>query len=1037
MGRLVDLALRYRVLVLLGTLFIAAMGIVSLNNLAIDVEPDITPNQVLVLTRAPSLSPLEVEQLISFPVETAMSGLPGTRRIQSVSKYGLSYVAVYFNDDMDPYFCRQLVNERLAQAKEAVPPNVGVPELGPISTGLGEIYQFKVTGPGRSLMELRTILDWNIAPKMRLVPGVVEVNSQGGELKTYQVEVDNEKLASYHLPLSRVIEALGKNNANAGGAYLEHSEQQSLIRGEGLIGSLDDIENIVVANSPTGTPIFIRNIANVQFAPMVRRGFATQDGKGEIVVGVAMMLLGENSRAVADRVKEELADLQKTLPPGVKIETLYDRKDLVNRTIQTVRRNLIEGGILVIAVLLLLLGSFRAGAIVSLAIPLSMLVAVTGMVQAKISGNLMSLGAIDFGLIVDGSVVIIENILRRLHERKPEEPVEETIRRAGAEVAKPIFFGVAIIFLVYVPILTLSGVEGKMFKPMAATVLFALVASLVVALVLMPVLSWYVLRNQKEEGSTRIMQKIDAWYRPVLQHALARPLLTGGIAVGLFAISLIGIPFLGAEFIPSLDEGSILVQMYRVPGISITESLHGNEIIETVLREFPEVQRVVSRTGSPEVATDPMAIDQSDVYVTLKPIDEWPKKRSKDDLIAAMKKRLEEEAPGAAYSFSQPIQMRMQELMEGGSRSDLAIKLYGEDLDTLRRTADQIAATVAKVRGAADVRAERVAGLPYLRIRLRRDELARHGLDAASVLDTIESIGGKTVGTIVEGNKRFDMQVRFPLQQRESTQAVSNLRVGDNEGHFVPLGQLADIQDEEGPAQISREGGQRRITVELNVRGRDLASFVADAQKAVSANVRIPSGYELQWGGQFEQLQSASRRLMIVVPAALLLIFALLYFNFRAVMPAVLIFLNIPLAATGGIVALLLRGMPFSISAGVGFIALFGIAVLNGIVLLTYIRELQQEGKPPREAAEQGAETRLRPVLMTALVASLGFIPMAVSHGAGAEVQRPLATVVIGGLVTSTALTLVVLPTLFSWIEERARRRSAERGGFRMSPQAR
>jgi cobalt-zinc-cadmium resistance protein CzcA len=432
-----------------------------------------------------------------------------------------------------------------------------------------------------------------------------------------------------------------------------------------------------------------------------------------------------------------------------------------------------------------------------------------------------------------------------------------------------------------------------------------------------------------------------------------------------------------------------------------------------------------------------MAIDQSDVYVTLKPMDDWPKKRSKDDLIGAMKKRLEEEAPGAVYSFSQPIQMRMQELMEGGSRSDLAIKLYGEDLDTLRRTADQIAATVAKVRGAADVRAERVAGLPYLRIRLRRDELARHGLDAASVLDTIESIGGKTVGTIVEGNKRFDMQVRFPLQQRESTQAVSNLRVGDNEGHFVPLGQLADIQDEEGPAQISREGGQRRITVELNVRGRDLASFVADAQKAVSANVRIPSGYELQWGGQFEQLQSASRRLMIVVPAALLLIFALLYFNFRAVMPAVLIFLNIPLAATGGIVALLLRGMPFSISAGVGFIALFGIAVLNGIVLLTYIRELQQEGKPPREAAEQGAETRLRPVLMTALVASLGFIPMAVSHGAGAEVQRPLATVVIGGLVTSTALTLVVLPTLFSWIEERARRRSAERGGLRMSPQAR
>ena len=1024
MERIVAVALRYRVLVLLGTLFITAMGIVALNNLPIDVEPDITPNQVLVLTRAPSLSPLEVEQLISFPVETAMSGLPGIRRIQSTSKYGLSYVAIYFDDDKDPYFCRSLVNERLAQAKEAVPANVGVPELGPISTGLGEIYQFKVTGPGQSLMDLRTILDWNIAPKMRLIPGVVEINSQGGELKTYQVELDNDKLSSYHVPLTKVIEALSKNNANAGGAYLEHSEQQSLIRGEGLIGSLADIESIVVANSPTGTPIFIRNIANVRFAPMVRRGFATQDGKGEIVVGVAMMLLGENSRVVADRVKDGLAEIQKTLPAGVKIEPLYDRKDLVNRTIHTVSRNLLEGGVLVIAVLLLLLGSFRAGAVVSLAIPLSMLVAVTGMVQANISGNLMSLGAIDFGLIVDGSVVIIENILRRLHERKPEESVEETIRKAGSEVAKPIFFGVVIIFLVYVPILTLSGVEGKLFKPMAATVLFALVASLVVALVLMPVLSWYVLRNQGEEKPTFVMRKIDAWYRPLLQHALARPLLTAGIAFGLFVVSLIAIPFLGAEFIPSLDEGSILVQMYRVPGISISESLHGNQIIESVLREFPEVAKVVSRTGSPEVATDPMAIDQSDVYVTLKPTDEWPKKRLKADLIAAMKKRLEEEAPGAAYSFSQPIQMRMSELMEGGSRSDLAIKLYGDDLDVLKRTADQIATVVSKVKGSADVRAERVAGLPYMRIRLRRDELARHGLDAATVLDTVESIGGKTVGQIVEGNRRFDMQIRFPEQQRSSAQAVSNLRVGDSEGHFVPLAQLADIEEEEGPAQISREGGQRRITVELNVRGRDLASFVGEAQKAVSAKVRIPSGYELKWGGQFEQLQSAGRRLMIVVPAALLLIFALLYFNFQAVMPAALIFLNIPLAATGGIVALMLRGMPFSISAGVGFIALFGIAVLNGIVLLTYIRELLHGGASVAEAVENGAETRLRPVLMTAMVASLGFIPMALSHGAGAEVQRPLATVVIGGLLTSTLLTLLVLPSLFKWIEERREKKS-------------
>lgn len=1019
MQRLVEFALRYRVLVILATLFVAAIGVLSLRELPIDAEPDVTPNQVLVLTRAPSLSPLEVEQLLSFPVETAMSGLPGVTRIQSTSKYGLSYVAIYFKDDMDPYFCRTLVNERLPEAKEAIPPEVGVPEMGPITTGLGEIYQFKVTGPGRSLMELRSILDWDIAPKLRRVPGIVEVNSQGGELKTYEVEVDNDKLAGYHIPLSRVIEALSKNNANAGGAYLEHAEQQSLIRGEGLISSLSDIENIVVGNSPTGTPILIRHIGNVHFAPMVRRGFSTQDGKGEIVVGIAMMLIGENSLAVADRVKQSLHEIQKTLPPGVRIEQLYDRTDLVNRTIHTVSRNLIEGGLLVIAVLLLLLGSFRAGIIVSLAIPLSMLVAFIGMVQAKISGNLMSLGAIDFGLIVDGSVVIVENILRRLYLRKPEENANEVILSASREVAKPIFFGVAVIFLVYVPILTLGGVEGKMFKPMAATVLFALAASLVISLTLMPVMSSYFLHKQGAEEHTWLMRKIDQLYQPLLRWAMRAPKWTTGIAVVAFAASLIVIPFLGAEFIPTLDEGSILIEMFRVPGISVNESLHGNQIVESVVREFPEVATVFSRTGSPEVATDPMALDQSDIYVTLKPADQWPRHRSKDELIEAMKRKLSEEAPGAVYSFSQPIQMRIQELMEGGSRSDLAIKLFGDDMNVLVQKADQIAAVVSKVPGAADVRAERVAGLPYLRIHLRRDALARHGLDASDVLDTIEAIGGKPVGQIVEGNRRFTMQVRFEPQQRVSVEAIRNLRVGDKEGHFIPLAQLADVQEEEGPAQISREGGQRRISVEVNVRGRDLASFVAAAQKAVAAKVEISSEYQLEWGGQFEQLQSASRRLMIVVPAVLLLIFVLLYLNFHEGLPALLIFLNIPLAATGGIAALFLRGMPFSISAAVGFIALFGIAVLNGIVLLTYIRELRKQGLPVEAAVERGAQTRLRPVLMTALVASLGFIPMAISHGAGAEVQRPLATVVIGGLITSTLLTLLVLPTLYNWIDAR------------------
>uniref|UniRef100_E6PXX6 Cobalt-zinc-cadmium resistance protein CzcA (Cation efflux system protein CzcA) n=1 Tax=mine drainage metagenome TaxID=410659 RepID=E6PXX6_9ZZZZ len=931
----------------------------------------------------------------------------------------MSYVAIYFEDSMDTYFCRQLVTERLPQARESIPAEVGVPEMGPISTGLGEIYQFKVSGNGRTPMELRTILDWDIAPKLRGVPGVVEVNTQGGELKTYEVQVDSDKLTGYHIPLRRVLEALSKNNANAGGAYLEHSEQQSLIRGEGLIGSLADVENIVVGNSPTGTPILIRNIGDVHFAPMVRQGFATENGKGEIVIGVAMMLIGENSRAVAIRVKDSLAEIQKTLPEGVRIEELYDRTDLVNRTIHTVTHNLIEGGVLVIAILLLVLGSFRAGIVVSLAIPLSMLFAFIGMVQAKISGNLMSLGAIDFGLIVDGSVVIIENILRRLHHRKPEEHLDSVFNKAAQEVARPIFFGVLIIVLVYVPILTLGGVEGKMFKPMAITVLFALLASLLIALTLMPVLGWYLLPKQPKEEHTWFMRRMDHWYRPTLQRALRSPIWTGGIAVAIFAISLIGIPFLGAEFIPSLDEGSILVMMYRVPGISMSESLHGNQIVETVLREFPEVSTVFSRTGSPEVATDPMAIDQSDVYVTLKPVDEWPERQSKEELINAMKKRLEEEAPGAVYSFSQPIQMRMQELMEGGSRSDIAIKLFGDDLETLRQKADQIAAVVKNIPGAADVNTERVAGLPYLSIRIQREAVARHGLDESDVLDTIEAIGGKPVGEIVEGNRRFTLQARFPQDQRASAEAIGNLRVGDNEGHFIPLAQLADIREEEGPAQISRENGQRKISVGVNVRGRDLAGFVADAQKAVAAKVAIPSGYLLQWGGQFEQLQSASKRLMIVVPAALTLIFVLLYLNFQAAVPALLIFLNIPLAATGGIAALLLRGMPFSISAGVGFIALFGIAVLNGIVLLTYIRDLQKMGEPIEVAVEQGAKTRLRPVLMTALVASLGFIPMAISHGAGAEVQRPLATVVIGGLITSTLLTLLVLPALYLWIEKR------------------
>ena len=728
-----------------------------------------------------------------------------------------------------------------------------------------------------------------------------------------------------------VIEALEKNNRNVGGAYLERAEQQAVIRGEALISQLTDIENIALGVSPTGTPITIRNVARVQFAPMVRQGFSTQDGKGEIVLGVAMMLIGQNSRTVVDAVKSRLGDIEKSLPKGVKVEPFYDRTDLVRRTIDTVSKNLIEGGLLVVAVLLFLLGSLKGGVIVSLAIPLSMLAAFMGMVRAGISGNLMSLGALDFGLLVDGSVVMVENILRRLRTREPHETTMEVVRTAGQEVARPVFFGVAIIVLVYVPILTLGGVEAKMFKPMATTVLFALTASLAIALLLMPVLSWIAFRKagRHEEKETWLMRRFHAWYEPALNRALRFPKLTFATAVLVFGASMIAAPFLGTEFIPRLDEGSIVIMMFRLPGISLEESKHGNEIIESVIRRFPEVQTVVSRTGRPEVATDPMALDQSDVYIMLKPVSEWPEPKTKDELIAEMKARLEEEAPGAAYSFTQPIQMRMQELMEAGVRSDVAIKLFGDDLNTLRENAGKIAVVVQRIPGAADVRTERVAGLPYLRIRLRREAIARHALNASDVLDTVEAICGKVVGRVVEGNRRFALQVRFDESQRSTIDAIRNLKVGDSEGHFIPIGQLADVFEEEGPAQISRESGQRRVSVELNVRGRDLGGFVEEARRAVDSQVRLPEGYFVEWGGQFEQLEGASRRLMIAVPLALLTIFVLLYLNFGAVRPALLIFLNVPLAATGGILALLVRGMPFSISAGVGFIALFGVAVLQ------------------------------------------------------------------------------------------------------------
>ena len=1016
MYRLVDLSLRNKFLVLILTAVLIGVGINSMLRLPIDAVPDVTPNQVLVLTQAPGLSPVEVERFITFPVETSMSGLPGITDIRSISRFGLSSVYIYFEEGLDLYFVRRLVLERLPEAREAIPEGLGTPSMGPLSTGLGEIYQFEVRGKDKSLMDLRSVLEWDIAFRLRSVPGVVEVNSYGGEMKTYEVQIDPDKLVSYRVPLDTVFEALERNNANAGGAYIERAQEQYVIRGEGLVENVRDIDNIVVAAGNDGTPVYIRNLGQTVFAPQVRQGAVTRDGQGEAVTGVVMMLMGENSRVVASRVRAAIDEINGSLPEGVTIEAYYDRTQLVQKTISTVRKNLIEGGVLVIAVLLLLLGKVKGGLIVAAAIPLSMLFAFTGMVQAGLSGNLMSLGAIDFGLIVDGSVVMIENIVRRLGEARGRSSREEIVREAGKEVARPIFFAVVIIILVYLPILTLQGVEGKMFRPMALTVVFALVGSLILALTLMPVLAAIAFRNQAEEREPRLVHWLKGRYQPVLAWTVSHPQTTGAAAAVVFVLSLGLVPFMGSEFIPRLDEGAIAVQAWRLPSVALTESVKSTTMIEKALKKFPEVVTVVSRTGVAEIPTDPMGIETSDIYVILKDHSEWTTAIDREGLIEKFNQALEAEVPGNVFSYSQPIELRVQELI-AGVRSDVAITVFGEDLEQLRRVGAEIVGTVNGVAGAADVKLEQTAGLPYLRLRIRRDEIARYGINASQVLDAVRTMGGRPVGEVLEGQRRFLMQVRFTGGHRSNIESIGNIRIADSRGRMIPLSQLADIVLEDGPAQISRENIHRKISIEANVRGRDLGSFIADVQRAVGARVRLPEGYYIEYGGQFESLQRASRRLALVVPLALFLIFVLLYTMFNAVKPAILIYCNIPLAATGGLVALFVRGMPFSISAGVGFIALFGVAVLNGVVMVSYFLELRERGLSIDDAVREGALLRLRPVLMTALVAGLGFVPMALSTSAGAEVQQPLATVVIGGLVTSTALTLVVLPALYRWFE--------------------
>jgi cobalt-zinc-cadmium resistance protein CzcA len=1030
-ARIVDWALSNRFMVLVFGVLLVLVGLRQMQHVPIDAVPDVTNVQVQVITTAPALAPLEVERLVTFPVESAMAGIPDLEEVRSVSKFGLSSVTVVFEEGTDIYRARQLVQERLADARENIPEGYGDPELGPIATGLGEIYQFEVRGEPRcpigedrpdcwSPMELRTTLDWFVANQLKSVPGVVEINTFGGELKTYEVQPDPSALQAHGIPLSELYDALEANNRNSGGAYLVRNREQVVIRGEGLLSSLDDIAHVVLRSSREGVPLYVGDVAQVRLAPMVRQGVVTRDGEGEAVVGIVMMLIGENPREVVERVKERLDSLEGSLPEGVTIDTFYDRTELVDRTIRTVEKNLLEGGLLVVAVLLLMLGNLRGGLVVAVAIPLSMLFAFIGMVEAGVSGNLMSLGAIDFGLIVDGAVVMVENVYRRMGEPGAANRSRlELVREACREVARPVAFAVGIIMIVYLPILTLTGVEGKMFRPMALTVIFALAGSLVLALTLVPVLASFALGRGPTHHETWLVRLFRRIYEPLLDGAMRSRGVVIGVSVVLFAVSIAVASRMGGEFIPQLDEGAIALEVRRLPSVSVDEAAQQTLLLERVLKAgFPdEVRTVVSKTGRAEIATDPMGVEMSDVFVLLHPPESW-RFEDKAELVEAMEDELAEKVPGLAIGFSQPIQLRVSELI-AGVRSDVAIKVFGEDLDVLLALGDEIARVVTPIDGAEDVKVEQISGLPVLTARVDRRAIARYGANAEDVLDAVDALGGRPVGLVFEGEKRFVLQVRLPSGIRNDEDEIARLPIATASGRLIPLGELAEIDTEPSAAQVSRERIQRRLSVEVNVRGRDIASFVAEARQVIGDKVQKPDGYTIEWGGQFDNLERATARLTVVVPLALLLIFVLLYGAFDSARPAMLIFLNVPFAATGGILALAVRGLPLSISAGVGFIALFGVAVMNGVVLVSFIRELEAKGTLPRDAAREGARARMRPVLMTALVAAIGFFPMALGHGAGAEVQRPLATVVIGGLVTSTLLTLFVLPSIYEWFAER------------------
>jgi cobalt-zinc-cadmium resistance protein CzcA len=1037
--KIIEASLRQRAFVLLAAVGLLILGLHSAARLPIDAVPDITNVQVQINTEVPALAPEEIEKLVTFPLEIELAGVPGMTEMRSLSKFGLSQVTLIFSENTDIYRARQLVSERIQAAKEKLPSGLQ-PELAPISTGLGEIYYYIVDyapeanhkPPTRheQLMELKLIHDFTIKPLLRTVPGLAEINSTGGYDKQLVVRPNAEKLREANLSFDQLAALVGENVENAGGGVVNQGSDQLIIRSVGRVRTVDEIASIPLKFGAGVQPILVKDVADVGIGSKVRTGAATENGE-EAVIGTAMMLAGENSRLIAKRVNERLQEIQNKLPDGVVIRPLYDRADLVDRTIKTVEKNLLEGAILVVAVLLALLGNWRAALIVGSAIPLSFLFAMTGMTLFGISGNLMSLGAIDFGLIIDGAVVVVENIVRQLgvrqHHLGRNLTVEErlhTVLQASKEVANPMFFGVFIITIVYVPILGLTGIEGKMFHPMALAVMLCLGGALVLTLTLMPVLCSFVLAGRIREGDNRLMSVLKRLYRPSLEWSLRLRWLVVIGAVALVVVALMIFKQLGAEFVPKLDEGSFTAMVYKTNSMNLDASLEMERRTEKVLLgKIPEVTRVFSRIGTSEVATDPMPPSENDLYIFYKPRSQWRKENgrpiTKDELAEIIIKQIDEALPGQSILMAQPIEMRFNELMEG-VRADIAVKIFGDNYDVLEKAAEEVKEILEKIPGAGEVEFEASGRVPMLEARVKRDALIRYNLHASEVNKAIATaLGGETVGTVIEGNRRFDIVVRMHEHARENLEELRNLPVRVGETGMLPLHEVADLKTVASVNPIRRDSGQRRAAIMVNLRGRDVESFVREAEAKVKAAVKLPEGYIIEFGGQFEHLREARARLAVLVPTTLALIFILVFMAFRSLRQTLIIYSGVPLAATGGVFALWISGMSFSISAGVGFIALSGVAVLDGLVMLSYFNQLREEGRHVRDAVIEGSLTRLRPILMTALVASFGFIPMVVATGAGAEVQRPLAIVVIGGLLTSTFLKLVLLPVLYDWVEKR------------------